>query len=547
MDSPINLKRLSNLIIDRPLYAILPLAGLLRAAGIWFEPLWYDETFTAWLAQLPLPNMIAATLGDVHPPTWYLIEWLIVRLFGHGEAALRLVSWLAGLGLVLVTWRLAAALQFNRRAQIAAAVLVTVSPFFIFYGGEARAYSLLYFLAALATVGLIERRWQLFILSAVAMLWLHNLAVFYLAALGWLAVWNLRNDISDVFDLDEIMIVIFGIIVFTLYASFSILIPSLIKTLLPLIIIIVILTWLSLWVLRKKLSIFTPTIVPFAVVVLLWLPWVIWGLVGQAGDVSNGFWVRPITFSAVIVTAINLIVSDYSQVIAFPACLLLPWLITRIDFKHPATIPLAGLLIIPVGLSAILSAAVVPILVTRTIGMAALPLHLLLATVDWSKYRLLAAMGLAVLAVWYGMYLGPDGRSQWDEELTGFRHELRPDDGIYHANVATAIVWHYYLPDYHYAVWRQANDLNQSLTDETKAAMQMTQADFNAIACSRDRWWVAFYDNPTTRQAEREHILEIVARWGAKRFVTMQQDRLIDARLYLIDTRATCGRLAEVK
>src|SRR5690606_4950260 len=56
-------------------------AFLLRFAGIWIPQLWYDENFTLILARLPFDRMIAATAGDVHPPLWYLIEWMFIRLF----------------------------------------------------------------------------------------------------------------------------------------------------------------------------------------------------------------------------------------------------------------------------------------------------------------------------------------------------------------------------------------------------------------------------------------------------------------------------------
>ncbi len=71
-----------------PILIILAVAGVLRIAAL-SQMLWYDEAYTAMLARMPLDQIVSATIGDVHPPTWYLIEAAACRIFGMSEAALR--------------------------------------------------------------------------------------------------------------------------------------------------------------------------------------------------------------------------------------------------------------------------------------------------------------------------------------------------------------------------------------------------------------------------------------------------------------------------
>ncbi len=61
----------------------------MRLIGLNDVALRYDETFTAWIARLPtLDRVLGAARSDVHPPSWYVVEWATVKLLGS-SAALR--------------------------------------------------------------------------------------------------------------------------------------------------------------------------------------------------------------------------------------------------------------------------------------------------------------------------------------------------------------------------------------------------------------------------------------------------------------------------
>ena len=75
--------------------------------------------------------------------------WLFVRLFGDGELAVRLPSILASTALIPVLFATGRAM-FDRRTGLVAAALGHVRSAVIWYGQEARMYSLFMLLAALA-------------------------------------------------------------------------------------------------------------------------------------------------------------------------------------------------------------------------------------------------------------------------------------------------------------------------------------------------------------------------------------------------------------
>jgi len=471
----------------RTLIIITALGAVLRLSTLTVESFWYDETFTAWLAGLPLPNLWAATLGDVHPPTWYLLEWAAAALLGRSEFSLRIISALAGIALIPAVYRLALAFDRLPREALQAAGLAAVAPFLVYYSQEARAYSLIYLLTTLATIALLERRWVLLTLTATAALYLHNLTVFYIAALGWLALYRYRFE------------------------------------------------WRPLLALTAA--------------GLLWLPWVIYGLIPQTADVTNGFWVRPPTLGSPIFMLVAFLFSGkallFVAVTTPVVALALGLALTR---PYPHRWPLLGLLFLPMALNLIVSMLITPVFVDRVIGSSAIALLVLLAPAlipdrwpgwDWPSlyHYALPACFFLIIGALYPVWYGTDriGRYPWDYGLAPVLADLAPEDGLFHANLATYIVLDYYMADTDQWVWLQANDLSQSLTSPTKAAMKMRQAQFEEVRCLHPRWWLAFYENPTTNDAERAEIARLIDKYDGQLAASILDNRLVNARVYRLD------------
>jgi 4-amino-4-deoxy-L-arabinose transferase-like glycosyltransferase len=135
----------------------------------------------------------AVLLSDTSPPFYYLLLNLWIRMFGTGDAALRLFSvWWAALSLPLV-WLVGRHLGGDRTAW-SACLLFACSPVAFSYSVEGRMYSLLWCLGlalAWATIRLADgdRRWHaaLWVLAGAGGLLTHYFFAFaWLACLGWL-------------------------------------------------------------------------------------------------------------------------------------------------------------------------------------------------------------------------------------------------------------------------------------------------------------------------------------------------------------------------
>jgi mannosyltransferase len=181
-----------------PLAALTLLAAALRLSTLGLQSFWYDEAFTPVHV---LHASLSATLrGVAHtensPPLWYVLAWADSRLLGDGEVALRLPSALAGIATVPVAWMIGRELA-GRRAATLAAALVAVSPLFVWYSQEARAYGLFVLMASLAMLCFLRAdreptpaRMAWFALTGALALLSHYFAVFLLAPM---ALWLLRE------------------------------------------------------------------------------------------------------------------------------------------------------------------------------------------------------------------------------------------------------------------------------------------------------------------------------------------------------------------
>jgi hypothetical protein len=138
--------------------------------------IWLDEATSIWQAQMPLSQLLETLrTTDVHPPLHHLVLWVTVRVLGTGELAVRMPSLLAATALIPLLYAAGRDI-YDRRAGLAAAALVTVAPFTVWYAQEARMYAL-FMLFALLSVwmqvrilrGGTWRDWAGFTLSAAAL------------------------------------------------------------------------------------------------------------------------------------------------------------------------------------------------------------------------------------------------------------------------------------------------------------------------------------------------------------------------------------------
>ncbi|MBL7063818.1 MAG: glycosyltransferase family 39 protein [Anaerolineae bacterium] len=132
------------------LLAILLLAAVLRFYRLDAQSFWNDEGNSARIAERPLDLILEGAAGDIHPPGYYLLLHYWRALFGQSEFALRSLSVVAGLVLIIFTYLLGRRL-FGAVTGLMAAFLAAISPFAIYYSQEARMYALLAALSVAST------------------------------------------------------------------------------------------------------------------------------------------------------------------------------------------------------------------------------------------------------------------------------------------------------------------------------------------------------------------------------------------------------------
>lgn len=168
---------------------IMGIAAALRILFIARAPLWYDENFTLILARLPFDKMIQATAGDVHPPLWYIIEWMLFHAAPSLPVwAIRIPALIFSLLAINTFVLLCETLNIPNRVRILSTVLMAIMPMQIWYAQEGRMYAMLEWLVLLALYAGLNKKWLMFFLASVAMMYTQNYAMFYLAVIGLILV-----------------------------------------------------------------------------------------------------------------------------------------------------------------------------------------------------------------------------------------------------------------------------------------------------------------------------------------------------------------------
>ncbi len=122
--------------------AIVLFSAIVRLWELGAQSLWFDETYTVFVAQKPLSLMLRYLIADgVHPPLYYFLMAIWVRFFGTSAWVLRLPSVLSGVLSVALMFLLVKRMAGRDEAAVAA-ILLAISPFCIWYSQDARMYAL---------------------------------------------------------------------------------------------------------------------------------------------------------------------------------------------------------------------------------------------------------------------------------------------------------------------------------------------------------------------------------------------------------------------
>ena len=113
------------------------------------ELLWLDELHTSWAVNATLGEVAGRAADGNQSPLFFWLTWIPVQLLGESELAIRAVSWLAGLGVMLASAWLAWSWTRSSIAAIVVAILVAIDLQFVYYATEARPYCLIQLLSVI--------------------------------------------------------------------------------------------------------------------------------------------------------------------------------------------------------------------------------------------------------------------------------------------------------------------------------------------------------------------------------------------------------------
>ena len=121
---------------------LIALSFALRLYHLDAQPIWWDEAISIHLATSPLADLLADRAAHVHPPLYFLLLKAWVTLAGSTAFSVRFLSVWFNTLLVPVVY------AFGRRwlgrcTGAWAALLVAISPLYVVYAQEVRAYALL--------------------------------------------------------------------------------------------------------------------------------------------------------------------------------------------------------------------------------------------------------------------------------------------------------------------------------------------------------------------------------------------------------------------
>ena len=140
------------------LVLVLLLAFYLRIDDLGDWPVRMDEAFSVWAAQMDFLKGTEFIASDVHPPIYFWLLHLWLRLTGSSEFSIRMLSVLPSLIAVPVVYIITLRLSSRRLAALLAMLLVTTSPYLIYWSQDARMYPLATMFASLAIYAHLRNR-----------------------------------------------------------------------------------------------------------------------------------------------------------------------------------------------------------------------------------------------------------------------------------------------------------------------------------------------------------------------------------------------------
>lgn len=142
------------------------------------QPIWRDEAFSYFLAKKNFFDIFSLSLKDFTPPLYYFLLNIWIKIFGDSEIALRSLSlifyWLT---LYIVFLILNEIFKINTKKSFVYLLFFLINPLLIYYGSEARAYTMFSFFSIFSFY-LLNKKSKYYLLITILGLYSHYFMIF---------------------------------------------------------------------------------------------------------------------------------------------------------------------------------------------------------------------------------------------------------------------------------------------------------------------------------------------------------------------------------
>lgn len=510
--------------------AITLIGGWLRVFLLGNKGMWLDETFSVWLANHSVLDMMQWMIKiDQHPPLYYLLLHYWIAHYGDTPYYARLFSALFGTITIPIIYLIGKRIS-GVLVGLAAAVFMCFSTFNIYYSQEARMYTLLMFNAAMAIYGLVNLLTDSRSISPIGSQFREYLHAWRTLGsvvpditrdfsykdevrnrTGWRAWvyrhrWNPIKTIET--DLAWVIFIVFSAA--TLLTHNTAIFFSLATNIFV----------LSLMVFQRlnksgaQTAFQSPSFGNWVKaqigIFLLWSPW-IFAFIQQARRVDQEFWLPKPDWETVTQTLRALLnasaPNQISQVMTWALCAVLCFGLVYYRKKLSIFLFLAALFAIPI-LGELIVSIRRPIFIDRTLIWITIPMFLVLAAgIAQLRFRFLMSLVLGILATNYlfstGDYYRFFQKEDWSNPAGYVANFIEKDDLIlFNSNMAR-------IPfDYYFKTWANLYDLQVEkygvpvdLFDSGILEPKMTISDIPGLISllhGHNRVWLVYSHNDYT-------------------------------------------------
>ena len=137
------------------------------------QSVWRDEAFSYFMAKPDIIKVIINTAHDFNPPFYYLLLHFWMRVVGHEDSLLRILSFLPHMGSVYVAYLFGEKL-LNKRFAAFLAVFTLFNPMLLYYAFEMRMYSYYAFFTFCSFYFFYRKNWGWYTVFTVLGLFTHS-------------------------------------------------------------------------------------------------------------------------------------------------------------------------------------------------------------------------------------------------------------------------------------------------------------------------------------------------------------------------------------